>query len=134
MMRTTNVMPRIEVTSFTDVRWGDVCFVNVPDDIAGSEQSGIRPALIVQNDKGNTHSPTTIVALITSKKKKPMPTHITVFPQESGLNKISTVMMEQVRTIDKTRIISKVGHLDTEWLTEKIRKSLLVSFGIGLDN
>lgn len=118
------------LTRMEEVKWGDVCFVNVPDDIAGSEQSGIRPALIVQNDKGNTHSPTTIVALITSRKKKPMPTHITVFPQESGLNKISTVMMEQVRTIDKTRIISKVGHLDTEWLTEKIRKSLLISFGI----
>ena len=118
------------LTKVEEVRWGDVCFVDVPDDIAGSEQSGIRPALVVQNDKGNVHSPTTIVALITSKKKKPMPTHITVFPQESGLNKISTVMMEQVRTIDKTRIISKVGHLNTEWLTGKIRESLLISFGI----
>ena len=118
------------LTKVEEVRWGDVCFVDVPDDIAGSEQSGIRPALVVQNDKGNVHSTTTIVALITSKKKKPMPTHITVFPQESGLNKISTVMMEQVRTIDKTRIISKVGHLNTEWLTGKIRESLLISFGI----
>jgi mRNA interferase MazF len=124
----TNV--RIEVPPVEEVRWGDVCYVDVPDDIAGSEQSGIRPALIVQNDKGNEHSPTTIVALITSRKKKWIPTHITVFPKESGLNKISTVMFEQIRTIDKTRIISKVGHLNTEWLTEQVRKSILISFGI----
>lgn len=113
-----------------EIRWGDVCFIDMPSDTIGSEQSGIRPAVVIQNNKGNKHSPTTIVAFITSAKKKPFPTHITVLPNESGLKKPSTIMLEQIRTIDKSRIISKVGHIDTDWLTDKIRNSLLVSFGI----
>lgn len=111
------------------VRWGDICFVDFGKN-EGSEQNGIRPAIIIQNDKGNTYSPTTIVASITSQEKRYLPTHVTVKPYQSGLEKVSTIMFEQVRTIDKGRIISKVGHIDTVWLVENIKKSLTVSFGM----
>ena len=111
------------------VRWGDICFVDFGNN-EGSEQNGIRPAIIIQNDKGNTYSPTTIVASITSQEKRYLPTHVTVKPYQSGLEKVSTIMFEQVRTIDKSRIISKVGHIDTSWLVENIKKSLTVSFGM----
>lgn len=112
-----------------DVKWGDICYVDFGKN-EGSEQNGIRPAIIIQNDKGNEHSPTTIVASITSQDKKPMPTHVWVKPYQSGLNRPSTILCEQIRTIDKSRIISKVGHIDTEWLIEKIKKSLTISFNV----
>ena len=113
-----------------DVKWGDVVFVDFTDNARDSEQSGIRPAIIIQNDKGNEHSPTTIVASITSQEKRYLPTHVVVKPYQSGLNKVSTILMEQVRTIDKSRILSKVGHIETDWLKEKIKKSLTISFGV----
>ena len=91
-----------------DVKWGDICYVDFGKN-EGSEQNGIRPAIIIQNDKGNTYSPTTIVASITSQEKKYLPTHVTVKPYQSGLEKISTIMFEQIRTIDKSRIISKAN-------------------------
>lgn len=112
-----------------DVKWGDICYVDFGEN-EGSEQNGIRPAIIIQNDKGNTYSPTTIVASITSQEKRYLPTHVSIKPYQSGLEKISTIMFEQVRTIDKGRIISKVGHIDTVWLVENIKKSLTVSFGM----
>lgn len=112
------------------IKWGDVVFVDFSDNSRDSEQSGIRPAIIIQNDKGNEHAPTTIVASITSQEKRYIPTHVTVKPYQSGLNKVSTIMFEQIRTIDKSRIISKVGHIDTDWLVEKIKKSLTISFGM----
>ena len=112
-----------------DVRWGDICFVDFEKN-EGSEQNGIRPAIIIQNDKGNTYSPTTIVASITSQEKRYLPTHVSIKPYQSGLEKISTIMFEQIRTIDKGRIISKVGHINTDWLVEKIKKSLTISFGM----
>ena len=108
-----------------DVKWGDICYVDFGEN-EGSEQNGIRPAIIIQNDKGNIYSPTTIVASITSQEKKYLPTHVTVKPYQSGLEKISTIMFEQIRTIDKGRIISKVGHINTDWLVEKIKKSLTI--------
>ena len=113
-----------------DIKWGDVVFVDFTDNARDSEQSGIRPAIIIQNDKGNEHSPTTIVASITSQEKRYLPTHVVVKPYQSGLNKVSTILMEQVRTIDKSRILSKVGHIETDWLKEKIKKSLTISFGV----
>lgn len=112
-----------------DVRWGDICYVDFGKN-EGSEQNGIRPAIIIQNDKGNTFSPTTIVASITSQEKKYLPTHVVIKPYQSGLEKASTIMFEQIRTIDKSRIISKVGHIDTSWLVNNIKKSLTVSFNI----
>ena len=131
----TNTMerPRIEIKinpDVMDIKWGDVVFVDFSDNSRDSEQSGIRPAIIIQNDKGNEHSPTTIVASITSQDKRYLPTHVVVKPYQSGLNKVSTILMEQVRTIDKSRILSKVGHIDTDWLKEKIKKSLTISFGV----
>ena len=131
----TNTMerPRIEIKinpDVMDIKWGDVVFVDFTDNSRDSEQSGIRPAIIIQNDKGNEHSPTTIVASITSQDKRYLPTHVVVKPYQSGLNKVSTILMEQVRTIDKSRILSKVGHIETDWLKEKIKKSLTISFGV----
>lgn len=113
-----------------DIKWGDVVFVDFTDNARDSEQSGIRPAIIIQNDKGNEHSPTTIVASITSQEKRYLPTHVVVKPYQSGLNKVSTILMEQIRTIDKSRIISKVGHIETDWLKEKIKKSLTISLNM----
>ena len=131
----TNTMTRPTFTikvnpELMDIKWGDVVFVDFTDNSRDSEQSGIRPAIIIQNDKGNEHSPTTIVASITSQEKRYLPTHVVVKPYQSGLNKVSTILMEQVRTIDKSRILSKVGHIETDWLKEKIKKSLTISFGV----
>ena len=133
IMMNTMTTPRFEITvnpEIMDVKWGDVVFVDFTDNSRDSEQSGIRPAIIIQNDKGNEHSPTTIVASITSQEKRYLPTHVVVKPYQSGLNKVSTILMEQVRTIDKSRILSKVGHIETDWLKEKIKKSLTISFGV----
>ena len=132
-MTSTMERPRIEIKinpDVMDIKWGDVVFVDFTDNSRDSEQSGIRPAIIIQNDKGNEHSPTTIVASITSQEKRYLPTHVMVKPYQSGLNKVSTILMEQVRTIDKSRILSKVGHIETDWLKEKIKKSLTISFGV----
>ena len=132
-MTNTMTTPRFEITvnpEIMDVKWGDVVYVDFTDNSRDSEQSGIRPAIIIQNDKGNEHSPTTIVASITSQDKRYLSTHVVVKPYQSGLNKVSTILMEQVRTIDKSRILSKVGHIETDWLKEKIKKSLTISFGV----
>ena len=132
-MTSTMERPRIEIKinpDVMDMKRGDVAFVDFTDNSRDSEQSGIRPAIIIQNDKGNEHSPTTIVASITSQDKRYLPTHVVVKPYQSGLNKVSTILMEQVRTIDKSRILSKVGHIETDWLKEKIKKSLTISFGV----
>ena len=132
-MTSTMERPRIEIKinpDVMDIKWGDVVFADFTDNSRDSEQSGIRPAIIIQNDKGNEHSPTTIVASITSQDKRYLPTHVVVKPYQSGLNKVSTILMEQVRTIDKSRILSKVGHIETDWLKEKIKKSLTISFGV----
>lgn len=112
-----------------DVRWGDICYVDFGEN-EGSEQNGIRPAIIIQNDTGNAYSPTTIVASITSQKKKHLPTHVVISPCQSGLKKISTIMFEQIRTIDKSRIVSKVGHIKVDGVEENIKKSLTISFGM----
>lgn len=133
MMNTTMTRPpRFEITvhpETMDIKWGDVVFVNFGEN-EGSEQGGIRPAIIIQNDKGNEHAPTTIVASITSQEKKYLPTHVIIKPWQSGLDKISTIMFEQIRTIDKNRIMSKVGHINTDWLIEKIKRSLTISLNV----
>ena len=132
MVAMTNTIERVEVKinpDILDVKWGDICYVDFGENV-GSEQDGIRPAIIIQNDKGNEYAPTTIVASITSQEKRYLPTHVTVKPYQSGLDKISTIMFEQIRTIDKGRIKSKVGHIDTDWLIEKIKKSLTISLNM----
>lgn len=94
-----------------NIKRGELYYADLSP-VVGSEQGGFRPVLIVQNDIGNKHSPTTIVAAITSKDKHPIPTHVNIHKsKENGLSSDSTITLEQVRTIDKTRIKNKIGQL-----------------------
>lgn len=96
--------------------------------IVGSEQGGLRPVLVLQNDTGNKHSPTTIVAAITSRKSKAkLPTHVNISAQ--GLAKDSIVLLEQIRTVDKSRLTEYVGSLDKQTM-ESVDRAIVVSFGI----
>ena len=92
------------------VRKGDIYFADFEVGV-GSEQSGYRPIVIIQNDIGNKYSPTTIVAMITKKHKKPLPTHVMVNEENAGLPIESIVMLEQIRTIDKRRLGEQIGHM-----------------------
>ncbi len=112
------------------VKRGDIYYADLSP-VIGSEQGGIRPVLIVQNDVGNKFSPTVIAAAITSQRDKTnLPTHIKVDADGCGLSKDSIVLLEQVRTIDKQRLKEKMGSLDTGAMN-KIDKALSVSFGLG---
>ena len=113
-----------------NVRRGDIYYADLDHATVGSEQGGTRPVLIIQNDKGNLHSPTVIAAAITSQNKRGLPTHIELTDECYGLSKNSTIMLEQVRTIDKARLRDKLGHLDKE-IMEKVDKAIFISFGIG---
>ena len=96
--------------------------------VVGSEQGGLRPVLIIQNDVGNRHSPTIIVSAITSKKEKAeMPTHVKI--QVEGLNRKSLVLLEQIRTIDKSRVKERIAMLDADDMG-KINKALAISIGL----
>ena len=98
--------------------------------VVGSEQGGIRPVLIVQNDVGNKHSPTVIAAAITSQREKSrLPTHIEINSGSCGLAKDSVVLLEQIRTIDKKRLKERMGALDAGSM-DKINEALQVSFGL----
>lgn len=100
--------------------------------VVGSEQGGIRPVLIVQNDVGNKHSPTVIAAAITSQKEKSkLPTHIEIHSSGCGLAKDSIVLLEQIRTIDKQRLKERMGVLDKTEMS-KINTALQVSFGLNI--
>lgn len=111
------------------VRRGDIYYADLSP-VVGSEQGGIRPVLIVQNDVGNRFSPTVIAAAITSQKdKNKLPTHIQVNANDSGLSKDSIVLLEQVRTIDKQRLKEKMGRLDDASMS-RINQALSVSFGL----
>ncbi len=111
------------------VKRGDIYYADLSP-VIGSEQGGIRPVLIIQNDVGNKYSPTVIAAAITSQiNKAKMPTHIELPASEYGLYKDSVVLLEQIRTIDKRRLREKVAHLDKE-LMEDVNSALAVSFGI----
>ena len=112
------------------VKRGDIYYADLSP-VVGSEQGGVRPVLVVQNDIGNKYSPTVIAAAITSQiNKKKMPTHIEISAEEYGLNKDSVILLEQVRTIDKRRLREKIGHLDEE-LMFSVNDALSVSFGLG---
>ena len=101
------------------------------DLVIGSEQGGIRPVLIIQNDMGNKYSPTVIAAAITSQKSKnKLPTHIEINSENSGLKSDSIVLTEQIRTIDKSRLREKIGHIDDTSVIHKINNALGVSFGL----
>lgn len=105
---------------------GDVYYADLRP-VIGSEQGGIRPVLIVQNDVGNKHSPTVICAAITSKMNKAkLPTHIELSTENYDMDKDSVVLLEQLRTIDKKRLKDKVCHLDNQ-IMEKVNKALMIS-------
>ena len=92
---------------------------------------GIRPVVIIQNDMGNKHSPTVIAAAITSQMgKNKLPTHIEIGPENSKLKTESIVLTEQIRTIDKSRLKEKIGHIEDEQIINKINSALGVSFGL----
>lgn len=111
------------------VKRGDIYYADLSP-VVGSEQGGVRPVLIVQNDVGNKFSPTVIAAAITSQKdKNNLPTHIEVNAQNCGLAKDSVVLLEQVRTIDKRRLKEKMGALDSSDMG-KINNALSISFGL----
>ena len=111
------------------VKRGDIFYADLSP-VVGSEQGGVRPVLIIQNDVGNKYSPTVIVAAITYQiNKAKLPTHIELNANEYGLIKDSVVLMEQVRTIDKKRLKEKIGHINDELLF-KIDEALTISFGI----
>lgn len=99
------------------------------DPVIGSEQGGVRPVLVIQNDTGNLHSPTVIVAAITTRRKKPhMPVHVFITAEESGLPADSVVLTEQVRTLEKTRLTRYLGHLADETMA-RIDQALAHSLG-----
>ena len=111
------------------IKRGEIYYADLSP-VVGSEQGGIRPVLIVQNDVGNKFSPTVIAAAITSRQyKTSLPTHIKVNAHGCGLSKDSIVLLEQVRTLDKTRLKERMGNLDKSDMY-KIDKALSVSFGL----
>lgn len=114
------------------VRRGDIYFADLSP-VVGSEQGGIRPVLIVQNNVGNRHSPTVIAAAITSQiNKARLPTHIELSGHSFGLTRDSVVLLEQIRTIDKRRLLERMGKLD-EGVMNRVDEALAVSFGLGED-
>ncbi|MGN1124401.1 MAG: type II toxin-antitoxin system PemK/MazF family toxin [Eubacterium sp.] len=111
------------------IKRGEIYYADLSP-VIGSEQGGVRPVLIVQNDVGNKFSPTVIAAAITSQKdKNNLPTHIEVDARNCGLAKDSIVLLEQVRTIDKRRLKEKMGCLDVDDMG-KVNHALSVSFGL----
>ncbi len=111
------------------VKRGDIYYADLSP-VVGSEQGGIRPVLIIQNDVGNKYSPTVIAAAITSRiNKAKMPTHIELSAQDYGLSKDSVILTEQIRTLDKKRLREKIGRLDDK-LMLKVDEALYISFGL----
>lgn len=112
------------------VKRGDMFYADLSP-VVGSEQGGVRPVIIIQNDVGNKHSPTVIAAAITSQiGKNKLPTHIEIGSQENGLKADSVILTEQIRTIDKSRLKEKIGHIEDDNLINKINNALGVSFGL----
>lgn len=112
------------------VKRGDIYYADLSP-VVGSEQGGVRPVLIVQNDVGNRYSPTVIAAAITSQREKSkLPTHIEIDSHTCGLSKDSVVLLEQVRTIDKKRLKERMGRLD-DGSMGAIDQALSISFGLG---
>jgi mRNA interferase MazF len=111
------------------VKRGDIFYADLSP-VVGSEQGGIRPVIIIQNDIGNKYSPTVIVAAITSQiNKAKLPTHVEISSEEYGLNKDSVVLLEQIRTLDKKRLKEKIGHM-TKRDMQKVEEALLISVGL----
>ncbi len=119
----------MESEFFMTVKRGDIYYADLSP-VIGSEQGGLRPVLIVQNDVGNKYSPTVIAAAITSQVgKNRLPTHIDVIADRFGLAKDSVILLEQIRTIDKQRLKEKMGHLDDS-IMKRVNDAIGVSFGL----
>ncbi len=115
-----------------NIKRGEIYYADLSP-VIGSEQGGVRPVLIIQNDVGNRYSPTVIAAAITSQhNKSKLPTHISVNADNCGLAKDSIVLLEQVRTIDKQRLKEKMGSLDNNSM-DMVDKALSVSFGLNIN-
>ena len=112
------------------IRRGDIFYADLRP-VVGSEQGGVRPVLIIQNDTGNKHSPTVICAAITSKMNKAkLPTHVEIDSMRYDIVKDSVILLEQLRTIDKKRLKDKVCHLDNEIISQ-VNKALYISLEMG---
>ncbi len=111
------------------IKKGDIFLANL-EHVIGSEQGGVRPVLIIQNNISNKHSPVTIIAAITSREfKKEFPTNVFLSKEDSKLDKNSTVLLNQIRTIDKSRLIKKINSLDN-YLISKVDLAIKISLGI----
>ncbi|WLR42147.1 type II toxin-antitoxin system endoribonuclease NdoA [Bacillus carboniphilus] len=111
------------------VKRGDVYFADLSP-VVGSEQGGVRPVLIIQNDIGNRFSPTVIVAAITAQiQKAKLPTHVEIDSKKYGFERDSVILLEQIRTIDKQRLTDKITHLDDEMM-DKVNEALQISLGL----
>ena len=112
------------------IKRGDMFYADLSP-VIGSEQGGIRPVLVIQNNVGNKYSPTVIVSAITSKlNKSKLPTHIELDSEEFGLKSDSIILTEQIRTIDKSRLKEKIGHINDVNVMSQINSALGVSFGL----
>jgi len=112
------------------IKRGDMFYADLSP-VVGSEQGGIRPVVIIQNDLGNKYSPTVIAAAITSQtNKNKLPTHIEIGANDEGLKSDSVILTEQIRTIDKSRLKEKIGHIDDASVMNQINSALGVSFGL----
>ena len=113
-----------------EIKRGDMFYADLSP-VVGSEQGGVRPVLIVQNDTGNRYSPTVIAAAITSQTaKNKLPTHIEIEAEGIGLKADSVVLAEQIRTIDKSRLKEKIGHIHDNKLMNKVNNAIGISFGL----
>lgn len=118
-----------EVTCLIQVRRGDIFYADLSP-VIGSEQGGVRPVLIIQNDVGNKYSPTVICAAITSQiNKAKLPTHIEIESVKSTLIKDSVILLEQIRTIDKKRLREKICRIEDSMM-KKINRAIMVSLGL----
>ena len=112
-----------------NVKRGDIYYADLSP-VVGSEQGGLRPVLIIQNDIGNRYSPTVIAAAITSRmEKNKLPTHIEVYAARVGLPRDSVILLEQIRTLDKRRLRERIGHLGEDEM-QRVNEAISVSFGL----
>ncbi|MFD1427088.1 mRNA interferase MazF [Kroppenstedtia sanguinis] len=111
------------------VKRGDVYFADLSP-VVGSEQGGVRPVLVIQNNIGNRFSPTVIVAAITAQiQKAKLPTHVEIDSRNYGFDRDSVILLEQIRTIDKQRLTDKITHLDEEMMM-RVNEALNISLGL----
>lgn len=127
-IRTVTLVSILIGLGMEDIKRGELYYADLSP-VVGSEQGGVRPVLIVQNDVGNKYSPTIIAAAITSQiNKAKIPTHIELSADDYGLTKDSVVLLEQLRTLDKRRLLEKIGHID-EYKMNSVNNALLISLG-----